>query len=65
MTVGILRFRPGDSYVEVLRIFARGAEEHNDLSVLLTVDFLLCREGFHPALDRRWGGCDKKMGDKK
>ena len=33
--------------------------------VLLTVEFLLCREDFQPALNRRCDGCDKKMGDRK
>ena len=34
-------------------------------SVLLTVDFLLCREDYQLALNRRWGGCDKNIGDRK
>ena len=33
--------------------------------VLLTVDFLLCREDDQLAFHRRWGGCDKNMGDRK
>ena len=40
-------------------------ETHAGLFVLLTVDFLSCHEDYQLALNRRWGGCGKKIGDRK
>ena len=42
-----------------------GTLRHQVLLVLITVDCLFCREDFHAALNRGWGGCDKKISDRK